>query len=161
MTTANQLTHFDQKGQAHMVDISDKRHSKRIAVAEGKIYMSPPAFDHVLKGHSKKGDILGIARLAAIQASKQTAHLIPLCHPLALTHVRVEFSLDSIVSAVKIQVTTETTGQTGVEMEALCGVNVGLLTIYDMLKAIDKTMRISDVILVSKEGERSGSYLRT
>lgn len=160
MTTTNKLTHFDHQGQAHMVDIGEKSHTKRVAIAEGKIYLSPEAFECVVQGHSKKGDILGIARIAAIQASKQTANLIPLCHPLALTRVHVEFQLNSSEYSVTTQVTAETTGQTGVEMEALCAVNVGLLTIYDMLKAVDKTMKISDVVVISKEGGRSGSYVR-
>lgn len=152
------LTHFDQHGQAHMVDVGDKQHTKRTAIAVGTIGMSNSAFAALQAGNSKKGDVLGIARIAAIQASKQTANLIPLCHPLTLTHVKVEFQLENEAQQVQIQVTTETTGQTGVEMEALCAVNVGLLTIYDMLKAVDKTMRISDIHLLHKAGGRSGDW---
>lgn len=160
MTHSSSLTHFDQHGQAHMVDIGNKSITKRVAVAEGKILLSQTAFDCVQQGTSKKGDVLGIARIAAIQASKQTSLLIPLCHPLALTRVAVEFRLNEQQCSITIQVTAETTGQTGVEMEALCAVNVGLLTIYDMLKAVDKSMTITDIMLVSKTGGRSGHYQR-
>lgn len=152
------LTHFDQNGQAHMVDVGDKALTKRIAIAEGNIFISEDAFACVLSGNNKKGDVLGIARIAAIQASKQTATLIPLCHPISLTHVSVNFELHASEHRISIQVTTETTGQTGVEMEALCAVNVGLLTIYDMLKAIDKNMKISDIQLIHKSGGRSGDW---
>ncbi|MEG0343551.1 MAG: cyclic pyranopterin monophosphate synthase MoaC [Acinetobacter sp.] len=152
----NQLTHFDQAGQAHMVDISDKPINKRIAVATGTIFISEQALACVLQGNNKKGDVLGIARVSAILASKQTALLIPLCHPLALTHVAVDIDVDEKRSAIHMTVTTETCGQTGVEMEALCAVNVGLLCIYDMLKAVDKNMKITDVQLLEKQGGRSG-----
>lgn len=155
------LTHFDAKGQAHMVNVGEKQLTKRTAIAQGKIHLSDSAFECVQLGNSKKGDVLGIARIAAIQASKQTAHLIPLCHPIALTHVSVEFELDAVHHTVLIRTTTETVGQTGVEMEALCAVNIGLLTIYDMLKAVDKYMTISDVQLIYKAGGRSGQWDRS
>ena len=151
----NQLTHFDQAGQAHMVDVSEKPVTKRIAVATGTIFISEQALTCVLSGNNKKGDVLGIARVAAILASKQTALLIPLCHPLALTHVAVDIDVDKERSAIHMIVTVETCGQTGVEMEALCAVNVGLLCIYDMLKAVDKNMKITDVELLKKQGGRS------
>ena len=156
----NPLTHFDNAGQAHMVDVSDKPDTKRIAIAKGKIFVSAKALACVQQGNSKKGDVLGIARIAAIQGSKQTAQLIPLCHPLALTHVSVEFEIDELQSCIQITVQTETCGKTGVEMEALCAVNVGLLTIYDMLKAVDKSMKITDVELFHKQGGRSGEWNR-
>ena len=122
--------------------------------------MSRPALDAVIGGSAKKGDVLGIARIAAIQATKQTGFLIPLCHPIALTHVRVDFEVDAELSRVKASVTASTEGQTGVEMEALCAVNVGLMTIYDMLKAVDKMMTISDIQLIHKQGGRSGEWNR-
>ncbi|MBP9539394.1 MAG: cyclic pyranopterin monophosphate synthase MoaC [Vitreoscilla sp.] len=155
---ANTLTHFDEHGQAHMVDVGHKAQTHRRAIASGKIILSVEAFACVQAGNSKKGDVLGVARIAAIQASKQTSTLIPLCHPLALSHVSVEFTLLAEESALVLTVTTETTGQTGVEMEALCAVNVGLLTVYDMLKAVDKSMCITDVCLQHKEGGKSGSW---
>ena len=154
----DQLTHFDAQGQAHMVDVGAKQSTQRNAIAEGHIFMSEAAFACVLAGDNKKGDVLGIARIAAIQASKQTAFLIPLCHPIALTHVAVKFELYHSTQSIRIQVTTENSGQTGVEMEALCAVNIGLLTIYDMLKAIDKNMKISDIQLLHKAGGRSGDW---
>ncbi|MDV2439088.1 cyclic pyranopterin monophosphate synthase MoaC [Acinetobacter gerneri] len=153
------LTHFNQHGQAHMVDVSQKNITKRVAKAQGKIFVSPVAFACVEKGHSKKGDILAVARIAAIQASKQTSGLIPLCHPIALTHVNVDFELDPIMNSIRIMVTTETIAQTGVEMEALCAVNVGLLTIYDMLKAVDKSMKMTDIYLLEKLGGQSGNWV--
>lgn len=158
MRNDQHLTHFDQNGQAHMVNVGDKQFTKRVAVAEGNIFISETAFACVLAGNNKKGDVLGIARIAAIQASKQTASIIPLCHPISLTHVAVNFTLHAQEQRIHIQVTTETTGQTGVEMEALCAVNAGLLTVYDMLKAVDKNMRISDVQLIHKSGGRSGEW---
>ena len=155
---ANTLTHFDEHGQAHMVDVGHKAQTHRRAIASGKIILSVEAFACVQAGNSKKGDVLGVARIAAIQASKQTSTLIPLCHPLALSHVSVEFTLLAEESARVLTVTTETTGQTGVEMEALCAVNIGLLTVYDMLKAVDKTMCITEVCLLHKTGGKSGTW---
>lgn len=158
-TTPSKLTHFDAQGQAHMVDVGDKSATHRIAQATGFINLSAEAYAQLRAGTAHKGDVLGVARIAAIQASKQTAHLIPLCHPLALTSVAVAFRLDEALHQVHMDVTCETHGQTGVEMEALTSVSVGLLTIYDMLKAVDKTMRIGGIMLVSKQGGQSGHFI--
>ncbi|WP_434778211.1 cyclic pyranopterin monophosphate synthase MoaC [Neisseria sp. Ec49-e6-T10] len=152
------LTHFNEAGQAHMVDVSAKSETKRLATAIGSISMSSEAFESLGFNASKKGDVLGIARIAAIQGTKQTAAIIPLCHPLALTHVDVVFQLDEVLHQVHIEVTTETVGRTGVEMEALSGVMAGLLTVYDMLKAVDKGMCIHGVTLLKKEGGKSGLW---
>ncbi|PXX49976.1 cyclic pyranopterin monophosphate synthase MoaC [Aquitalea magnusonii] len=152
------LTHFDASGQAHMVDVGDKEHTRRRAVASGSIRMLPATLLLIRDGHHKKGDVLGIARIAAIMASKRTADLIPLCHPIALTRVAVEFALDEASSSVSITVTAECSGQTGVEMEALTAASVGLLTIYDMCKAVDRGMVISAVQLLEKEGGKSGHW---
>ena len=156
---ANTLTHFDAHGQAHMVDVGSKAASHRRAIAQGKITVSASAFACVQAGNSHKGDVLGVARIAAIQASKQTATLIPLCHPLALSHVAVAFELLPQESAIVLTVTTETTGPTGVEMEALTAVQVALLTVYDMCKAADRGMAITGVRLLEKHGGKSGSYV--
>ena len=158
MQKDQKLTHFDEHGQAHMVNVGDKNATKRVAIAEGSIFISKEAFACVLAGNNKKGDVLGIARIAAIQASKQTAFIIPLCHPIALTHVAVNFELHPELHSISIQVTTETVGQTGVEMEALSAVNAGLLTIYDMLKAVDKHMKLSNIQLIHKSGGYSGDW---
>lgn len=152
----SQLTHFDSAGQAHMVDVGDKAVTHRVAVATGTIRMLPETFALVRDGTAKKGDVLGIARVAAIQGSKRTSDLIPLCHPLALTKVAVEFELDEAAHSVRCTVRAETRGQTGVEMEALTAVQVGLLTIYDMCKAVDRGMVIGDVRLLEKHGEVGG-----
>ena len=157
--TAQKLTHFDAQGQAHMVDVGQKNETHRVAQATGQITMSAAAFAQLAAGTAHKGDVLGVARIAAISASKQTANLIPLCHPLALTRVAVDFRLDAAQSTVHIDVTAETYGKTGVEMEALTSVSVGLLTIYDMLKAVDKSMCIGGVMLLRKEGGKSGSFM--
>ncbi|KMN37464.1 molybdenum cofactor biosynthesis protein MoaC [Chromobacterium sp. LK1] len=154
----SELTHFDAGGQAHMVDVGAKAHSRRRAVAEGRIRMLPATFALVKDGGHKKGDVLGIARIAAIMASKKAADLIPLCHPIALTRVAVDFELLEADSAVRIEVTAECSGQTGVEMEALTAANVGLLTIYDMCKAVDRGMVIDGVRLLEKEGGKSGHW---
>ncbi|MBA4709800.1 cyclic pyranopterin monophosphate synthase MoaC [Aquitalea aquatica] len=154
------LTHFDASGQAHMVDVGDKQISRRRAVAQGSIQMQPATLALIRDGNHKKGDVLGIARIAAIMASKRTADLIPLCHPIALTRVAVEFALDEASSSVGITVTAECSGQTGVEMEALTAASVGLLTIYDMCKAVDRGMVISAVQLQEKEGGKSGHWQR-
>lgn len=154
------LTHFDKSGQAHMVDVGGKPESKRIAVASGVITMLPATLKLIQQGDAKKGDVLGVARIAAIQASKKTADLIPLCHPIALTKVSVTFDVNEKTSAITITSSCETTGQTGVEMEALTAGSVGLLTIYDMVKAVDRTMVISNIHLVEKTGGRSGVYKR-
>lgn len=154
------LSHFNEDGQAHMVDVAHKDISKRQAIAEGSITMNEIAYDLLSSGQSKKGDVLGVARIAAIQAAKQTSHLIPLCHPLALTHINVDFEQDPDAKKVRIEVTVETLGKTGVEMEALTAASVGLLTIYDMLKAVDKAMVIETIQLVKKSGGKSGDFER-
>lgn len=156
-----ELSHFDSKGCAHMVDVGDKAQTHRTATAEGVISMRPETFELVATGTAKKGDVIGIARVAAIMASKRTAELIPLCHPVALTHVSVEFELDRDHSAVRCVATCECRGQTGVEMEALTAVQVGLLTIYDMCKAVDRGMVMSDIRLLEKAGGKSGHWTRT
>jgi cyclic pyranopterin phosphate synthase len=153
------LTHFNSSGQAHMVDVGAKSETHRIAIACGTISMLPTPLALIQQGNSKKGDVLGIARIAAIQASKKTADLIPLCHPIALTHVSVDFDINATASNILCTVTTETYGKTGVEMEALTAVSVGLLTIYDMCKAADRGMIISDIKLVEKHGGKSGDWL--
>ncbi|MEY4316432.1 MAG: Cyclic pyranopterin monophosphate synthase accessory protein [Pseudomonadota bacterium] len=153
------LTHFDAQGQAHMVDVADKAHTKRIGVAQGVIRMLPATFTLVQSGTAKKGDVLGIARIAGIQAAKKTSDLIPLCHPLALTRVAVEFVTQEDTHSIACTATVETVGQTGVEMEALTAVQVALLTIYDMCKAVDRGMTITDVRLLEKHGGKSGSFV--
>ena len=154
--TRAQFTHFDAAGQAQMVDVADKLVSKRSARAAGRIRMLPETLALIRDGKASKGDVLGVARIAAIQAAKRTAELIPLAHPLPLTHVAVEFRLDA--DAVTIEVTAETLDRTGVEMEALTAASVGLLTVYDMCKAVDRGMRIESIHLVEKSGGRSGSF---
>jgi len=155
----SQLTHFDSAGQAHMVDVGAKAHSHRVALATGTITMLPATFALVRNGNARKGDVLGIARVAAIMATKRTSDLIPLCHPLALTKVAVDFALDEAASAVRCTVRAETRGQTGVEMEALTGVQVALLTIYDMCKAVDRGMVMGNVKLLEKHGGKSGDWV--
>ena len=154
----NKLTHFDESGQAHMVNVGDKPSTHRIAIASGKINMLPGTFKMVEEGSHKKGDVLGIARIAGIQASKKTADLIPLCHPLTLSHVSLEFYLNKDESSIFCTVRAETTGPTGVEMEALTAVQVALLTIYDMCKAVDRGMVIGDVKLLEKSGGKTGEW---
>ena len=154
----SELTHFDSSGQAHMVDVGSKSETRRIATATGHITMQPDTFAMLMAGSAKKGDVLGVARLAAIQGAKQTAQLIPLCHPLALTHVGVEFEPEAALHRMHLRVTTETVGRTGVEMEALSGTMAGLLTIYDMLKAVDRGMEIGGVRLLEKIGGKSGHW---
>ena len=153
------LTHFDAQGQAHMVDVADKASTHRRATAEGWIEMLPATRELIESGNAKKGDVLGVARIAAIQAAKKTSDLIPLCHPLALTRVAVELTVDASRHAVCCRATVETMGQTGVEMEALTAVQVGLLTIYDMCKAVDRGMTMTGVRLVEKMGGKSGSWV--
>ncbi|MCP5446925.1 MAG: cyclic pyranopterin monophosphate synthase MoaC [Chromatiaceae bacterium] len=156
----NKLTHFNQTGDAHMVDVGGKNISHRIAVSEGRIRMLPETLAMIQQGSHKKGDVLGIARVAGIMAAKRTADLIPLCHPLALTHVSIELTPDSGQSEVYCQTRVETRGQTGVEMEALCATQVALLTIYDMCKAVDRGMQIDQVRLREKSGGKSGHWKR-
>ena len=153
------LTHFDAAGQAHMVDVSAKDVTHRVARATGCIRMQPATFALVAGGQAKKGDVIGIARIAAIQGAKRTADLVPLCHPLPITRVAVDFTLDEATSTVHCSAQVETLGRTGVEMEALCAVQVGLLTVYDMLKAADRGMVISDVRLLEKQGGKSGHWV--
>lgn len=153
-----ELTHFDASGQAHMVDVSSKAETKRRARAEGAILMQPSTLALIDAGSHKKGDVLGIARIAAIGGAKRCAELIPLAHPIPLTRVVVAFTTDAASSSVHITVTAETVGRTGVEMEALTAVSVGLLTIYDMCKAVDRGMTISAVRLVEKDGGKSGHW---
>jgi cyclic pyranopterin monophosphate synthase len=154
----DKLTHFDHQGQAHMVDVGDKANTRRIAIASGHISMLASTLSLIQSGNTKKGDVLGIARIAAIQASKKTADLIPLCHPIGLSKVAVDFNINEKANSISCTVTTETTGQTGVEMEALSAVSVGLLTIYDMCKAVDRGMTISDIKLLEKQGGKSGHW---
>jgi cyclic pyranopterin monophosphate synthase len=158
---ANALNHFDAHGQAHMVDVSDKPSTLRVAVAEGMIQMQPATLTLIASGQAGKGDVLGVARIAAIQGTKKTSDLIPLCHPLALSKVAVDLSLQHEPPAVICRVTVQTTGPTGVEMEAMTGVSVALLTIYDMCKAVDRGMSIGSVGLVHKSGGKSGTWQRS
>jgi cyclic pyranopterin phosphate synthase len=153
------LTHFDAAGQAHMVDIADKGITRRIAIAGGSIRMLPATLAKIREGSAAKGDVLGIARIAAIQGAKRTADLIPLCHPIALTRVTVDFTVDEAGATVHCRAQAECDGRTGVEMEARTAVQVGLLTIYDMVKAIDRGMVITDVRLLEKHGGKSGSFV--
>ena len=157
----SELTHFNQNGEAHMVDVGDKAMTHRIAIAEGTITMHPDTLALIEQGGHKKGDVLGIARVAGIMASKRTAELIPLCHPLPLTHVELTFDTDTNSSSIRCQAKTETRGQTGVEMEALTSVQIALLTIYDMCKAVDRGMRLSEIGLTHKSGGKSGDWNKT
>jgi len=152
------LTHFDGKGDAHMVDVSEKAVTTRVAIAAGCVKMSRETLETITEGRAKKGDVLGVARLAGIMGAKKTSELIPLCHPLPITKVAVELSPDSDLPGIMIEATVKTTGQTGVEMEALTAVTTAALTLYDMVKAVDKSMVISDVRLILKEGGKSGRY---
>ncbi len=154
----DKLTHFDAAGQAHMVDVAAKPETKRVARAAGTIVMQPETLALIQAGQAAKGDVLGVARIAAIQAAKRTAELIPLCHPLPLTNVAVEFHIDAERCAVTCEVIAQTLGRTGVEMEALTAASVGLLTIYDMCKAVDRGMRIENVHLQEKSGGKSGHW---
>ncbi|GAA0304682.1 cyclic pyranopterin monophosphate synthase MoaC [Rhodovulum strictum] len=152
------LTHFDAEGRAHMVDVSGKPVTARLAMAEGWIRMAPETLDIVCEGRANKGDVLGVARLAGIMGAKQTAALIPLCHPLPVTNVALDLTPDPALPGIRIAATVRTTGQTGVEMEALTAVSVAALTIYDMLKAAEKGMEIGGIRLTLKEGGKSGRY---
>lgn len=153
-----ELTHFDSAGQAHMVDVSDKAVTDRVAVAEGWVRMRPETLALVTAGTAKKGDVLGIARLAGIMGAKKTADLIPLCHPLPITKVALELVPDAALPGVRITATVKTTGQTGVEMEALTAVSVAALTVHDMLKAAEKSIEIGGIRVVLKDGGKSGRY---
>src|ERR1700716_2792701 len=158
MKRSGKLSHFDWSGQAHMVDVGDKPETRRVARAGGAIRMASSTLKLILAGGAKKGDVLGVARVAAIQAAKRTGELIPLCHSLGLTRVAAEFTAEKRRSAIRLVVTAETIGRTGVEMEALTAVSAGLLTIYDMCKAVDRGMTIESVRLLEKHGGKSGSY---
>ena len=152
------LTHFDGEGNAHMVDVSAKAVTDRVAVAEARVVMAAETLALVTEGRARKGDVLGVARLAGIMAAKRTADLIPLCHPLPITKVAVELTPDAALPGVRIEATVKTTGQTGVEMEALTAASVAALTVYDMLKAAEKSMRIEGLRVVLKDGGKSGRY---
>jgi cyclic pyranopterin monophosphate synthase len=158
---ADQLTHFDTTGQAHMVDVGAKQETHRTAVAAGSIRMKPETLAIILAGSAKKGDVLGIARIAAIMGAKRTSDLVPLCHPLALTRVTVDFTTDEANSSVHCTAQVETYGKTGVEMEALTAVQVGLLTVYDMCKAVDRGMVMSNIRVMEKHGGKSGDWSAT
>ena len=161
MTETSVLTHFDAQGQAHMVDVSGKTATHRVALAQGRIVMNAATLDLILTGTAKKGDVLGVARIAGIMAAKKTSDLIPLCHPLALTRVALEFETEQANASVICRATVETIGPTGVEMEALTAVQVALLTIYDMCKAVDRGMHITDVKVLEKHGGKSGSFVNS
>ncbi|NGM45626.1 cyclic pyranopterin monophosphate synthase MoaC [Rhodobacter sp. SGA-6-6] len=152
------LSHFDDKGAAHMVDVSGKPVTARTAVAEGFVAMEPATLALITEGRAEKGDVLSVARLAGIMAAKQTSALIPLCHPLPITKVAVDLTPDPARSAIRIEATVKTSGQTGVEMEALTAVSIACLTVYDMVKAVEKGMRIEGIRLLSKDGGKSGRY---
>ncbi len=155
---SNPLTHFDAAGQAHMVDVAAKQDTHRVAVAAGTIRMQPATLALITAGTAKKGDVLGVARIAAIMGAKRTADLVPLCHPLALTRVAVEFEIDAAASSVHCRAQVELVGKTGVEMEALTAVQIGLLTIYDMCKAADRGMVMTDIRVLEKQGGKSGDW---
>lgn len=155
----NGLTHFDKSGKATMVDVTEKDITERIAVAKGSIIVNGPVFDAIQNGTAAKGDVLGVARVAGIMGAKRTSGLIPMCHPLMLTKVGIDFVLNSEAKSVTATCTAKLSGKTGVEMEALTGVSVALLTIYDMCKALDKSMRITEIYLVEKSGGKSGHFV--
>jgi cyclic pyranopterin monophosphate synthase len=160
MIRSRKFTHFDVSGRAHMVDVGGKPETRRVARASGTIRMAPATLKLILAGGASKGDVLGVARIAAIQGAKRTGDLIPLCHPLNLTRVGAEFTVEKRRPAVRLEVTVEMLGRTGVEMEALTAVALGLLTVYDMCKAVDRAMIIEDVKLLEKSGGRSGYFRR-
>lgn len=155
-----QLTHFNQSGEAHMVDVAEKAITQRTAITEGYIEMQPETLKLIMEGGHKKGDVLTIARIAGIMASKKTADLIPLCHPLPITHVEINLTAETDKNRIRCQTTVKTNGQTGVEMEALNATQIALLTIYDMCKAVDRGMTIQSVQLLEKEGGKSGHWQR-
>ena len=158
MSDMSELTHFNHNGDAHMVDVGNKSMTHRVAIAEGTITMHPDTLALIETGGHKKGDVLGISRVAGIMACKRTAELIPLCHPLPLTHAEIKYDIATESSSIRCQARTETHGQTGVEMEALTAVQIALLTIYDMCKAVDRGMRINEVGLIHKSGGKSGEW---
>lgn len=156
----SRLTHLSESGEAHMVDVSDKDETRRVAVAEGRVTMARATLDLCLSGDAKKGDVFAVARVAGIMAAKKTSDLVPLCHPIALTNVSVDLAPDADLPGVRVRATTQCVGQTGVEMEALTAVSVACLTIYDMLKAVDRGMTIEAVRLTEKHGGKSGDWTR-
>jgi cyclic pyranopterin monophosphate synthase len=158
MSDNPRLTHLDEKGAARMVDVGTKPDTERVAVAAGTVYMKSATLALIRQGTLKKGDVLTVARIAGIMAAKKTSELIPLCHPIALTHLDVELTLNELANAVQIVATARTTGKTGVEMEALTAVSVAALTVYDMAKAVDREMRLSDIRLLEKHGGQHGDY---
>ena len=153
------LSHFNDQGQAHMVDVSAKDITSRVAMAKGRITMKPETLAIIMDGSAKKGDVLGVARLAGIMAAKKTSELIPLCHPLPISKVTIDIKPITTKNAIEIQSTVKTIGQTGVEMEALTAVNIAALTVYDMVKAVDKTMQITDIRVILKDGGKSGRLI--
>jgi cyclic pyranopterin phosphate synthase len=155
----NSLTHFDSAGRAQMVDVGDKAVTHRVAVAAGRITMQPATVQLISSGGAKKGDVLGVARIAAIQGAKRTPELIPLAHPVAITKIAVDFDVEPATNSIQCRAQVETHGQTGVEMEALAAVQIGLLTIYDMCKAVDRGMVIGEIKVLEKHGGASGSYV--
>ncbi len=157
----SQFTHFDSDGKAHMVDVGDKPSTRRVAVAEGRIRMQPETLRLIVEGGHKKGDVLGVARIAGIMGAKKTADLVPLCHPLALSRVAIDLEPEQAGSSVRCRATVETSGPTGVEMEALTAVQIALLTIYDMCKAVDRGMEMEAIRLLEKRGGKSGHWVRT
>ncbi len=160
MSEANRLTHIDASGEAHMVDVGDKAETIRVAVAEGFVKMKPETLALIRDGNAKKGDVIGTARLAGIMAAKQTANLIPLCHPLMLTKVAVDITEDTALPGLRVEAMVKLSGKTGVEMEALTAVSIACLTIYDMAKAADKAMEIVNIRLLEKNGGKSGDFRR-
>lgn len=156
----SKLSHFNTSGDAHMVDVSDKPETHRVAIAEGRIRMEASTLEHIREGNHKKGDVLGIARVAGIMAAKKTAELVPLCHPLPLNNVEIEFETEDTPPAVYCRASASTHGRTGVEMEALMATQIALLTIYDMCKAVDRAMTIESVRLLEKNGGKSGHWKR-
>jgi len=158
--TDDQLNHFNQRGEAHMVDVGDKSVTQRCAIAEGTIRMQTETLQRIINGKHKKGDVLGVARVAGVMAAKKTPDLVPLCHPLQLTHVDIQLNADEKSQSVHCIVEVKTAGQTGVEMEALTAVQITLLTIYDMCKAMDRGMRMDNIGLISKAGGKSGEWTR-
>ena len=155
----SKLNHFNDQGQAHMVDVSNKETTSRVAVAKARILMNSNTLEVIKNGDAKKGDVLGIARTAGIMAAKKTADLIPLCHPLPITNVNINLRIEPSNNSVEIEATVKTNGQTGVEMEALTAANITALTIYDMVKAIDKTMKITDLRVTFKDGGKTGQFV--
>jgi len=156
---SNKLTHFNAQGNAQMVDVGSKAITKRVAVTEGRIFMQSKTLQHIIKGNNKKGDVLGIARIAGIMATEKTADLIPLCHPLAITHVDIKLTTEENPPAVYCQSTVEVSGKTGIEIEALNATQIALLTVYDMCKAVDRGMSIEGVRLLKKTGGKSGEWV--